>query len=120
MNIQEILSKDTRVVELKQKYQELVQKKNYFIIQISNVEADIMKCMGSYETIAKEVLAAATTTPIPAEPEPIDPGPEAPIVPENEDNGFADAQALTPTDIPVTSENTNPPSDINFYEGSPE
>ena len=117
MNIQQIIDQDPRALEIRQKYQYLVQQKNQLIMKISGVEADIIKLMGAYETISKEIidklkgkpLVPAATDTVAAEPEPVDPG-DAPIVPEpNVDDGFADAKSeVVEQVIPPTAENTNP------------
>jgi hypothetical protein len=127
MNIQQLIEKDPRVIELRQQYQQTLAKKNQMIMAISNIEADIIKMMGKYEVISNEIVTAlrkggivsdnpSPTDTVPADvvpsegPEPTDPGDESPVAEENQDDGFADAKVedKAPEIIPPTAENTNP------------
>jgi hypothetical protein len=117
MNIQTLIDQDPRIVDLRKQYQELIARKNQLIMDISHVEADIIKASGTYETIAQEVVkkfvpqAATTDTVEPAPVEPVvDETPE-----ENQDDGFAEAsvedvaEPNAEIDVPEPSaENINP------------
>jgi hypothetical protein len=113
-NLEQILAQDPRIIELKQRYQTLMQQKNARIMEISHIEADIIKTTGIYETICKEIIAKlqeglTTSKEETEEPDlnPVDRSDEAEISEANEDDGFADAKSPSPIpdEVPPTAEN---------------
>ena len=115
MNIQQFIEQDPRVIELKQQYNKLLVTKNQLIMDISHVEADIIKLSGAYEVVTKEIIGTLQTkgvvpTPPSVEgPEPVEPV-ETPIAEENEDDGFAEVkeEEVNVTEIPPSAENDRP------------
>lgn len=51
VTIQDIIQSDPRVVQLKKEYNELVQKRNALILDISFCESDIIRKMGQFEIV---------------------------------------------------------------------
>jgi len=107
MNIQQILEQDPRIVEIRQKCNELTKIKYQKIIDISHIEADIIKFSGIYETIGKEIVAnLQKVPPVEQPPVAVEEPVETPIAEENIDDGFAEVKEPTP--VAPTAENTTP------------
>jgi len=107
MNIQQILEQDQRIVEIKQKYTELAKVKHQKILDISHIEADLIKLSGIYETITKEIISKLQgVPPVEQSPVPNEEPVEDPIAEENMDDGFVEVKEPTP--VAPTAENTTP------------
>ena len=115
MTIQEFIEKDPRIQEMKKRGQAMVNQKNQLIMEISHIEADIIKLMGQFESLQKEIIGkveeAMKAHTAASEPAPVDPGDEAEVAEENQDDGFAEAGLENPADfndMEPSAENTNP------------
>ena len=102
MDVNEILNKDPRITELKKTYQSLLARKSELIMVLSQIEANIIKTMGSYETLAKELIANAQT-PVPQQASTADENVEV-VSDEVVDVPPADSH---PTPMSPTAENTH-------------
>ena len=118
MTIQEFIQQDPRVQEMQRQGKVLNQRKHELIIEISHIEADIIKLMGQFETIQKEIISRVedamkqqnATDTVPVEVPPVEPV-EVEIAEENQDDGFTEVGTENPddlNDIPPSAENTNP------------
>jgi len=56
MDIRQIVEQDGRIIAIKEEYKVLIAKKQAAIIEISNIEADIIKLQGKYEATAQEIV----------------------------------------------------------------
>ena len=119
MTIQEFIQQDPRVQEMQKTGKALTQRKNALIMEISHIEADIIKLMGQFETIQKEIISkvqdamqqpkTTDTVPVEVPPEPVKSEGEPEIAEENIDDGFAEAGLENSADFQEPSaENVNP------------
>jgi hypothetical protein len=111
MDIQDILDKDPRIVEMKQQYQVLINRKNQTIIDISHIEADIIKLSGSYEILAKDIISQIQAN-IGKQLAKVEENPPPPEVPEEEvttgvENPM-DFESDEASEVPPSAENTRP------------
>lgn len=110
VSLKSYLEKDPQIIEIKKQYDNMIQRKTSMLIALTNLEGDLHKLMGVYETISKQIIAKVSGR-IAVSPTQTDPG-ENEIVEENKDDGFAEVKE--PEVIPPTAENTNPiTGDIN-------